>query len=488
LKEDSRRDAAAAAAIGAGALAAFGMTIQAPVFFDDLPFVAQNPLFAKPASAVLAAVSGPGYFAATGERSWQPLVTLLNWTMASNPAAWRLTGIALHAAAALLVRVLARRVSRSELAGWLAAFLFLFFPLSTETVFFAAFRGHQLAALSALAGLLLWQDGRRKASAAALALGLLAKETALAGPLLIVLHEAVFRRAELRARLRGLSGHAAVAAAYLVWRFGVLVPAPAQVSQAARMPLASLGWYLGALVAPWPACLFRTLSSGAALWLLPYAAAVWAARKSKSALFGLLWIPVALLPFLHLMAFAFYSPVADRYLYLAAAGAAVALASLLAETRFRLAAVVLAAVWGAGTILRNGQFRDLPLVGELCVECAPLHPQAHAMSGQLRMAYGDYSNARRRFERAVELAPGDPQFHDSLGLSLYATGYKKEAVEQFRLAADLGPGARPWNNLGAALDALGRKKEALAAYDEAIRRDPEWAKPRESAAEIRARP
>lgn len=465
------------------------MTVTAPVFFDDWAYLTGNPLFAKPASAVLAAILGRGYFAATGERTWQPLANLLNWAMLGSPAAWRLTGIALHAASALLLRGVTRRVTGSAAAGWSAAILFLLFPFSAEVVFFASWRGHELAAVSALACLLFWLDGKPKASAAALAVGLLGKESALVGPVLVVLHAAVFERAKLRARLSALAPHAAVAAVYLVWRFGVL-QGPTAVEAVRYDPVSCLGWYLRALALPWPSCLFRASSGtlpAALAALAVYGAALWAARRRPAVLFGLLWVPAALLPALHLVKFAQYSPVGDRFLYLAAGGAALAVSALLADTPARLALAVLMAFWGGALLKRNGAFRDVPQFAEDCELCAPTHPQAIAFSAQMRLTAGEYSGARARLEKAVALAPRDPQFHDHLGLALYATGYKKEAVSQFRLAADGGPGAEPWNNLGAALAATGRKAEAIAAYEEAVRRAPDWEKPAKSLAELRSR-
>ena len=463
------------------------MILPAEVFFDDFSYVAANPLFAKPLSGVLSGLLSRNYFAETGERTWQPLATLLNYWLSGSPAAWRVLGILLHACAAWLVRLLAKRLDASEPAAGFAAFMFLFFPLSTEAVFFAAFRGHQLAAIAVLASLILWIDGRRTAAVLAMTAGLLAKETALVSVGLIALWEIVHERKSVRNCLPNLSTLAGVAIAYGVFRFGILIPAPAQVSAASRQPVSSLGWYLTSLIVPWPACLFRSLSASYALAIFPFAGLCWFFRKNRPVLFSLLLIPVALAPFLHALPFAFYNPVADRYLYLPAAGLALSASLLMAESRARLVLLVWTAALAGMTMIRNGQFRDLQALGEQCVDCAPEHPQAYAMSGQQRMAAGDYSNAGKRFEKAVELAPGDPSFHDSLGLTKYATGYKEQAVEQFRLAASLGPGAAPWSNLGAALAALGRKKEALEAYDEAVRRAPGWEKPAKAAAELRRR-
>lgn len=465
------------------------MTFAAPVVFDDWAYLSGNPLFAKPAAEVLAALFGRSYFAATREATWQPLANLLNWPMLPWPWLWRLTGVVLHAASALLLRGVARRLTKSEAASWAAAVLFLLFPFSSEVVFFASWRGHELAAVSSLACLLLWLDGKPRASAAALAVGLLGKESALVGPALVVLHWAVDGRRKPEAFVRSLRLHGAVAAAYALVRFGWVLPIEG-AGGVRYSPLLALGWSLRAMLAPWPSCLFR--SDAGPAWaavaaVAAWAVACWAARGRKPVLFGLLWVPVALLPSLHLVPFARYSPVGDRFLYLSAGGFALAVGALLAETRARILLAVLAAFWGGALLKRNGAYRDAPQFAEDCALCAPDHPQALAFSAQMRLTAGDYSGARQRLEKAVALAPADPGFHDQLGLALYATGYKTEAATQFRLAAEGGPGAEPWNNLGAALAAVGSRDQAIAAYEEAVRRAPGWEKPRKSLAELKAR-
>jgi hypothetical protein len=78
-------------------------------------------------------------------------------------------------------------------------------------------------------------------------------------------------------------------------------------------------------------------------------------------------------------------------------------------------------------------------------------------------------------EAARDPAP-DAQVFLRLGSALvHGVGRPEEALPWLREAARLAPAEPdPWGVLGAALAALGRGAEAVAAFDEAVRRDPSW--------------
>ncbi|MEK7390438.1 MAG: tetratricopeptide repeat protein [Elusimicrobiota bacterium] len=485
--DEFRRDLLGAVALAAAGLFAFGMTVAAPVYYHDLKYMGAHPLFSKESQEVLGALFSRNYFALTGERAWQPLTTYCHWLLSGSQALWRLFGISLHLATALSVRSVTRRLAEDEFAGWAAAFLFLLFPLSTEAVFFAYFHSHIIAALSTLLGIVFWLKAREShaetqgwlwLSRIVFCVGLFGGETAALAPGLMVLHIAVFDRGDMRRRMRELGGHILILAVYLVWRWGVLIASPTLAAASARERLVNLGWYVGALIVPWPACLFRSPGVGALAWLIPYAVCVRAALRHPGVLFGLVWITLALLP-------ALGSPAADHRLYLAVAGAAAAVSCLLARTRFRILLAPLIVAWGAGSIVHNGGFRDLLVFGERCVECAPDHPGALAFSGELHAGELDFEGARKRFEKAVALAPQDAGLRDKFGYVLFSLGRKVEAVSEFQAGVDRGSGASGWNNLGSALASVGRKEAALRAYEEAARLAPQWKTPRKNADDLR---
>ena len=146
-----------------------------------------------------------------------------------NPAGWHILGLLLHLSNTLLVLLLAWRLARCVEPGLLAAALFGIHGSCPESVAFLA-RFDQLAALSVLAGLLLFdrylqsEDGARGAlwaSYPVVLAGLLSKESAYIFPVLALLLLA-FRRQLTRRRLAATAGYFALAALAFAWRWSVV--------------------------------------------------------------------------------------------------------------------------------------------------------------------------------------------------------------------------------------------------------------------------
>ena len=341
----------------------YGMTLAAPLIYDDVANVRDNPLWALGALRVLAAALSRDYFALTLERTYQPLVTLFHFFTHESPLAYRAAGLALHAFNGWLVLRVGLRLGVERRAALLAAMLFCAYPPSTEAVNLSSFKGHLLGFSFGLLALEAWlvylERGTARALAAAAALyaaALMSKETALSAGLLGA--SAWMFLGPRRERRAGLGVLAAVSAAFLAWRFLWLRP-PAAFPEVFRYsPAASLAWYLRMLAWPWPLCLERAPSGGAWVWavLAGYSAGLWALRRWPLELWLLSWTGLASAPFLHLVAFANLSPTADRYLYLPAAGFCLLLARLAGRPGFA-ALCGLLAVWGGVTATRNGLYR-----------------------------------------------------------------------------------------------------------------------------------
>jgi tetratricopeptide (TPR) repeat protein len=88
--------------------------------------------------------------------------------------------------------------------------------------------------------------------------------------------------------------------------------------------------------------------------------------------------------------------------------------------------------------------------------------------GRAYLDAGDYEDAVRELERAVEAVPR-PEIHDDLGLALQGLGRYAEAAERHRAALELRPD-HPASlvRLGTALDGAGRLDEAIAAAARAL--------------------
>lgn len=452
--------------------------LTAPVLLDDAPYVFSSSFLKAPAEVFWSLLFSPSYFAATGERTWQPVVTIVNRLFVDMPVILRLLSVLLHAVAAALVF----RLAPSRRSAWFASSLFLAYPLNAEAVFFASAKGHLLAGIAVLLTLLT-------RSPIPFAAGLLCKETSLVALPLLFLNAVLTEEKSIRAVCRPLVPHAVIAAVYLFWRFVILQPPPPLLVPSEALPLQAFAWYLGALVWPPMPGFFRAFPGGVAWALLliaPWAALVWRFRSEHKPLFLLLWLPAALLPFLHLMPFAAKSPVADRYLYLASAGFALALGRL-ADGRARLAFAVLGLLWAGGTLRRVLLYREPLRFAETGVKAAPSSSAAHLFLAQTRYEHGDPAGAAVAARRAAALEPRDPENWTWLGVTAFAAKDAPAAESAFRRALDIQETPQARANLGAFFDETGRPAPALEQYDRASELAPDWEKPRRLAADLRAR-
>ncbi len=219
-------------------------------------------------------------------------------------------------------------------------------------------------------------------------------------------------------------------------------------------------------------------------WLLPIAVGIvaWRLRRSQPWLLASCTILVAavlpvsgLTPFAHQL----YSTVADRYLYLALLGPALAVASLLAAgTRQSMG------VWEYGGMG----------VAESGIRYTPTPPHAHnptrfvpvayalilsLLAGQSVAQSGSWDGSVALFRHVLAVNPGSWMARNNLGFTYKTGGEVKRAEAWYRSALELRPGyADALNNLGAALMDEGRAAGAIPHLECAVRLRPDWATPR----------
>ena len=187
-----------------------------------------------------------------------------------------------------------------------------------------------------------------------------------------------------------------------------------------------------------------------------------------------------LLPVLGLVPFAFqaYSTVADRYVYIAMLGPALALAWGLAQFQQRWLAIACVIALGALGIRSAWQTRywhDTVSLFEYALTVNPRSSVAYNTLGMDLAAQNRLTEATHYYNEALRWWPRNTQAHNNLGNALSRQGKTQEAIEQYLEALRLKPNfAEAYNNLGSALADQGHIAEAIGQYTAALRLQPAY--------------
>jgi tetratricopeptide (TPR) repeat protein len=362
------------------------------------------------------------------------------WGMA--PLGFLATNLALHLTAALLIVSLARRRLGSAAAAALAGALFAVQPAHEAAVAYVSGRSALLSTVLLLGGLLVWDragdparrggtDRRAAWGATALfVLAVLARETALVFPLLVLLWEGT-RAGEgepLRRRLAPFALPAALALGVAVTIFSSAAryrsllatslaldgPLAALAGNLRALPVALSLWVRpGALAIehpPAPAG-FAWVCLGAALLAGLGAAAVLLRRRAPHAALAAGWVAIALVPTHTFLARA--EAVTERPLYFAFVGPALAAGAaalaLARRSRPAVPALVAASLVLASGLAAHARARLWTDEAGLWLEViarAPDSARAWNNLGAAYLARRDYRRARAAFRTALDLDPG----------------------------------------------------------------------------------
>ena len=284
---------------------------------------------------------------------WRPLRTLSfaidRALFDGRPGPAHLASLLLHGTAAALVFAVGTALGLEDIAAAAGAAVFALHPVQAESVAWISSRGDLLSAVLLLAAVLVHLRGPRGGpvwTAALAGLAFLSKESAAAAPLLLLAADCAAGGAiRLRERWRAALPTAAVLAGLVVLRGFVLASAGAEPGQGEGLGLGAaaaaaavpsmFGWYALRFLVPSPGTFDLQVEPGPLLALasaaILVAAAAWprlglpagGARPFRAALLGAAaaLFPVTLLQ----VVFPLKILVADRFLYLALAGPALAL-------------------------------------------------------------------------------------------------------------------------------------------------------------------
>ncbi|HEX9053246.1 MAG TPA: tetratricopeptide repeat protein [Anaeromyxobacter sp.] len=510
----ARWPVAAGALVAVAALAVYANALGNGFVYDDDLITLQNPVIRSLTN--VPAMFGHGFW--MGGYSpilYRPVLEVLAASVYAvaglAPWAHHLLNVLLHAAASVLVFLLAERVlppTRGRTGAALAgALLFALHPIHVEAVTWVAGLSDLAFTVASLGALLLHARARAGAprllglAAAAFALAALSKEPALALPVvLLALDLAVAPGRPASDRARWMAPYVAVAIGYVALRVSVLGAALAPPVDAEGSPLlralALSGRYLAKLVAPVHLTAVylddpvRSLADPRVLVAIPAcaafaAAAAWAWRRSRAALLALALVAAPLAPVVAAAWSGERQIFAERYLYLPSAGlaiaAALALQGLLARRPRASVAAVAALALGCGgaVVARNRVWRsDRTLWTDVTRKTPGFAPaQAFVAFDLFRRERRD-GEAREHFRAAMQADPAMarsiPESLNGFAIQELREGRTDEAVRELRLAIELAPGlAKAHANLGVAYATGGRVDEGIAELARAVELEPE---------------
>ncbi len=527
------------------------------VRYDDQIYVSENPLVLHPSGEQLARL-----WQAPREGVYIPLaytcyvaigrVAFLgqgSGAAAIDAGAFHVASIALHFACAWMVWWVVRQLIHSHWAALVAAMLFAWHPLQVESVAWISGFSGELGALLSLIALSLYlkyveessslaaRDSLHRptvwlfygAATLAYAGALLCKPQVVTVPLIAGLIAGLWYGTHWRKIVVSLAPWLAMAVAVTLVTAGnqgadsmEFYPAwwmrPFIAGDAITFYMLKLVWPLG--LGPDHGHVPRLLVDQTwfyVAWLVPTGMIVGAAclRWGNVAWVSLGIFALALLPVLGLVPFAHQdiSTVADRYIYLAMLGPALAVAAWLSTHRRTFdwagAAVVLvvfavlsfnqAGKWrdtrtlvdhalrvnDRSWIMRSVKSYDLQHNGkpeqaleqlELAVKKLPGSAIAHHRLAAWQLNHGDYDLARASIQRALEIRPGQSKMLTTLAKVDWAQGHIDRAMETLRQAIDTNPNALESRMaLAQLLGQAGRVDEAMTQYEAIIALAPDHA-------------
>jgi len=483
------------------------------VLYDDPDYVTDNRM-------VQAGLTWAGVkwaFTTWHASNWHPLTWLSHMLdcelFGLNAGAQHLVNVLLHAANSVLILCVLFRLTGALWTSVLTAALFAWHPLHVESVAWIAERKDLLSAF--FWWLTLWAyaryaqsrsrvEGRESGAGAALpaldprpsildyflallffVLGLMAKPMVVTLPFVLLLLDywPLGRVSGFELRVSGSTASVTqlktrnTKLGTLLWEkspFFLLAAASCVVTYLAQRgePMVAFEQYpfglrLGnALVSYvgylwktiWPAHLavIYPLRSQVAWWeiaasalaLVVITSVAWLLRRrAPQALVGWLWFLGTLVPVIGLVQVGSQA-MADRYTYIPLVG------------------IFIAVVFGARQLLSRLQ---VGFAAPAFVSGLVLAGCVFATERQLRF----WRDSESLFAHAVEVTKHNPVAHVNLGVAFEQQGRREDALAQYQEALRLDPRlAQAHNNLGNLLDEMGKPEQALAQYREAVRLKP----------------
>jgi tetratricopeptide (TPR) repeat protein len=496
--------------LAAATLLAYQPAWQAGFIWDDDEYVTDNPLLTAPdgLKRIWFSLDSPSqYFPLTYtvfriERSL--------WGL--NPAGFHWVNILLHAANALLVWRLLRRLNVP--GAWLAAAIFALHPVQVESVAWITELKNVLSLFFFLLAMLAWVEfveDRPKPlwrfyllALMFCALALFSKTTACTLPAALLLVLWLKGKPIDRFRLVQILPFIGLGVG-----MGLVTVWWEQFHQEVGGNFLGLGlldrllvasravwFYAGKLIWPenltftYPHWTIHSTDPLAYGWLVAEAgvcAVIWFTRRffgrsvETAALFYVATLS-PLLGFIMLYTF-YYSFVADHYQYVAsigpialvAAGMTAALGRLKKQSPFLKPAFggIVLLVLGLLTWRQAGMYANAETLWQTTIARNPDAWMAYDNLGIILARRGDEDGAMALFQKTLAIQPDDTLACNNLGLVLCQKGRMDEGIVEFQKALSILPGNAVFrNNLGKAFLAKGQQREAMIQFQKVLENNP----------------
>ena len=451
--------------------------------YDDLHLVVLNPNRTRTPS--LSNLLSHFYPPQAGDSNWLPLYWIslqLGFALhGSNPAAFLLTNVFIHATSAVLLFAALQRLTGAVWRSAFVAAVFALHPLHVESVAWVVERKDVLAGFFWMLGLHAYSHyverphskSRYLAVVLCLTLGLLCKSTLVTFPAVLLLLDVWpldrLRSATRRVLLEKIPMFALVAIASGVTIFsqqsvgnialGAKIGFGSRLANAIESYWSYLGdavWPVGlAVLYPHP-YLLAPASKQAAIVAVVLGVALLgltglillASRKRPHLVVGWLWYLGTLVPMLGLVQVGLQAR-ADRYMYLPLIGLSIMLA------------------WGIGDLVAASRRKFIPaLAGAALI----------ALAIVTRNQLDHWENSIALFERAVTVTERNRFAHERLAFELLQVDRAEEALGHYRAAIAIEPSRGPlYYGLALAYEQAGDREAAIAAYRSALRTQPNMA-------------
>jgi protein O-mannosyl-transferase len=432
------------------------------VNYDDPDYVTEN-LHVRDG---LTAPSVQWALTSTEYANWFPLTWLSHMLDVDlyglRGGSHHLTNVAIHAITTLLLFALLLKITGDRWPSAFVAFIFGMHPLHVESVAWIAERKDVLCGLFYI--LTLWAYARYVERPGAMryavilllfACGIMTKPMIVTLPFVALLLDLwPLRRLSSKTvvekiPLFALSAASAVIA-YVVQQKGGAVSTLAEIPFSLRLENAAVayGTYIFQFFWPTRLAVFYPFPPIVAAWewvaaIVALIATTMLARRSTPVLVGWLWYLGTLVPVIGLVKIGLQSH-ADRYTYVPLIGLSIAIA------------------WGSLALVKRYRWLTIPIAIWACAICAATFVQA-----------ATWRNSSTLFEHALAVTNGNYVAHNNLGVALRRAGRRPDAIAHFEEALRLRPQyAEAQTNIGEELLAAGRLNDAIQHIAEALRLDP----------------